>query len=49
MLMMKNIYMKLVRVMAVAAVALGLSSCLEKIVVLQIYKNKRIFARYEPL
>ena len=28
--MMKNIYMKLVRVMAVAAVALGLSSCLEK-------------------
>ena len=30
MLMMKNIYMKLVRVMAVAAVALGLSSCLEK-------------------
>ena len=28
--MMKNIYMKLVRVMAVAAVALGLTSCLEK-------------------
>ena len=28
--MMKNIYMKLVRVMAVAALALGLSSCLEK-------------------
>lgn len=28
--MMKNIYMKLVRVVAVAAVALGLSSCLEK-------------------
>ena len=28
--MMKNIYMKLVRVIAVAVVALGLSSCLEK-------------------
>ena len=30
MLMMKNIYMKIVRVMAAAALALGLSSCLEK-------------------
>ena len=30
MLMMKNIYMKFVRVMVVAALALGLSSCLEK-------------------
>ena len=30
MLMMKKIYMTIVRVMAVAALALGLSSCLEK-------------------